>query len=52
VAYNAIAIPNSVVVGINIFWDLSAESTVKVFLGHQQSSFDVFLKPKKWNVAH
>jgi len=39
------------VAGINIFWDLSAESTAKVFLGDQQSSFDIFLKPKKWNVS-
>jgi len=39
------------VAGINIFWDLGAESIVKVFLGYRQSSFDIFLKPRKWNVA-
>jgi len=40
------------VAGINIFWDLGAESIVRVFLVCQQSSFDIFLKPRKWNVAH
>ena len=37
--------------GINIFWDLGAESIVKVFLGYRQSSFDISLQPRKLNVA-